>query len=129
MTNDEKVVEAPPFDLKERTFQYARRVIRVCRSLPSDPAAWAIGKQLIRSGTSVGANYREADRGRSSKEFTSNLGICIRELAETEYWLELVSAEDLLPSERLEPLLDETHQLIAIFTSIRRKTLQKPPNT
>ncbi|MEM8550453.1 MAG: four helix bundle protein, partial [Verrucomicrobiota bacterium] len=78
MTKSENLVDAPPFDLKERTFQYARRVIRVCRSLPGDGAAWAIGKQLIRSGTSVGANFREADRARSSKEFTSILGICVR---------------------------------------------------
>jgi four helix bundle protein len=105
-------------DLRERTFQFARRIVRLCSKLPSSTVSSVFRNQLLRSGTSVGANYREARRGRSKAEFLSKAGECLRELDESLYWIELIQAEKLLPSEMLKELLDETHQLIAIFVSL-----------
>ena len=120
-------MDKPAYDLKQRTFEYARRVVRVCSALPKNSTSWVIGKQLLRSGTSVGANYREADRGRSEAEFTAILGICLRDLAETEYWLQLIQAEELLAPSKLESLLKETDELLAIFYSIRNKASHPKP--
>ncbi len=80
-----------PQDLKPRTKTFALRVIRMYAELPkNDTVAQVLGKQALRSGTSVGANYREASRGRSKAEFTSRIGDCLKEIQETEYWLELL---------------------------------------
>ncbi len=100
---------------------YARRVIRLYSALPKHTVAQVLGKQLLRSGTSVGANYREADRARSKAEFLSKLGDCLKEAAESEYWIELLGDESVVPQKRLSPLLDETGQLIAIFVTILKK--------
>jgi four helix bundle protein len=102
-------------DLHERTFQFARRIVRLCRSLPRSTVTPVLRDQLLRSGTSVGANYREARRGRSKAEFLSKAGECLRELDETLYWIELIEAEELQPTAKLKAILDETRQLIAIF--------------
>ncbi|WP_269539335.1 four helix bundle protein [Cerasicoccus fimbriatus] len=109
-------------DLSERTFQYARRVVRLFSALPKSTVAQVLGKQLLRSGTSVGANYREAERGRSKAEFISTMGICLRELNESEYWLQLLNAENIFPADKLEPIIAETKQLTAIFTTIIKKS-------
>lgn len=87
------------------------------------------GKQLLRSGTSVGANYREACRARSDAEFIAILGICLKELEETVYWLELLGESDIVRQSILSPLLDETDQLLAIFTSIVKAKKQNIRNT
>jgi four helix bundle protein len=80
-----------------------------------------IGKQLLRSGTSVGANYREGHRARSDAEMLAKFGTCIQELDESAYWMELLAESDIVSASALAPLLDETSQLIAIFTpSIKR---------
>ena len=109
-------------DLKERTKAYARRVIRIYVALPKETVAQVLGKQALRSGTSVGANYREADRARSKPEFISKLGDCLKELAETEYWLELLVDENIVRPARMSALLDEPRQLTAIFTTIINKS-------
>lgn len=109
-------------DLKERTKGYARRVIRMYVALPKETVAQVLGRQALRSGTSVGANYREADRGRSKAEFISKMGDCLKELAETEYWLELLVDEDIVRPSQMSALLDETRQLTAIFTTIINKS-------
>jgi four helix bundle protein len=114
MENEEK-------DLGVRTKVYARRVIRVYAALPKSTVAQVLGKQLLRSGTSVGANYREADRARSKAEFLAKMGDSLKELAESEYWIELLGDENCVPAKRLAPLLDETRQLIAIFVTIINK--------
>jgi four helix bundle protein len=80
-----------------------------------------LGKQVLRSGTSVGANYREAFRARSDAEFLAKMGDSLRELDETAYWLELLVESGIVPSEKLADLQDETDQLIAIFTTIIKK--------
>jgi four helix bundle protein len=87
----------------------------------SATVAQVLGKQVLRSGTSVGANYREASRGRSKAEFISKIGDCLKEIEETEYWLELLVDSDCVPGEKMSGLLDETRQLIAIFTAIDKK--------
>ena len=111
------------YDLRQRTKVYALQVIRLFPNLPRRDEALIIGRQLLRSGTSVGANYREAYRARSDAEFLAKLGDCLKELEESQYWLELLLEGAFCPPTRLEPVLDETNQLIAIFVTIinRRK--------
>ena len=109
-------------DLRGRTMQYAKRIVRMFSALPQNTLAQTLGKQVLRSGTSVGANYREADSGRFKAEFIAKMGDCLKELSETEYWLELMAAEEILSSDRLAPLIQETRELIAIFTTIIKKS-------
>ncbi len=111
-----------PQDLKPRTKAFALRVIRMYSKLPkNDIVAQVLGKQALRSGTSVGANYREASRGRSKAEFISKIGDCLKEIEETEYWLELLVDSGCVSTTKMADLLDETRQLIAIFTTIDKK--------
>ena len=84
--------------------------------------AQVLGKQVLRSGTSVGANYREASRGRSKAEFISKIGDSLKEIEETEYWLELLVESGCLFARTMSDLLDETRQLIAIFTTIDKNS-------
>jgi four helix bundle protein len=114
--------EKPP-DLKPRTKAFALRVIRMYSKLPkSDTVAQVLGRQVLRSGTSVGANYREASRGRSKAEFISKIGDCLKEIEETEYWLELLGESGCVAPSKMTGLLDETRQLIAIFTTIDKNS-------
>jgi len=108
-------------DLRVRTKQFALRVIRLFSALPRGPVADVIGKQLLRSGTSVGANFREAHRARSDAEFVCKVGDCLKELEETWYWLELLIDAELISAHRLAPLLDECNELMAILTIIAKK--------
>ena len=111
-----------PQDLKPRTKAFALRVIRMYSKLPkNDTVAQVLGKQVLRSGTSVGANYREASRSRSKPEFISKIGDCLKEIEETEYWLELLVDSGCVSAATMADLLDETRQLIAIFTTIDKK--------
>ena len=114
--NDERGANDPP-PLKQRTKLFALRVIRLYNTLPPRPDAQVIGKQLLRAGTSVGANYREGIRARSSAEMIAKFGICIQELEESAYWMELLVEADLVADTALAQLLDETNQLIAILTA------------
>src|SRR6267154_248504 len=112
-----------PRDLKVRTKEFALRIIRMYSKLPkSDTVAQVLGKQVLRSGTSVGANYREASRGRSKAEFISKIGGSLKEIEETEYWLELLVDSGCLPAATMADLLDKTRQLIAIFTTIDKNS-------
>ena len=96
-------------ELKKRTKQFALRVMKLVGALPQDAVGRPFGNQLIRSGTSIGANYRAACRGRSKAEFISKLNIVIEEADESCYWIELIIEEDLLPKDRVESLLDEAN--------------------
>lgn len=109
-------------DLRRRTKQFAKRIIRMFAALSKDTAAQILGRQVLRSGTSIGANYREASRARSRPEFVSKAGDCLREADETVYWLELLSEEGFLPSARMQPLLAEANELVAIFATIVKKS-------
>ena len=109
-------------DLRVRTKLFARRIIRLYCALPkNDAAAQIIGKQALRSGTSVGANYREAYRARSRAEFISKIGDCLKEADETLYWLELLLEENFLTAAKLEPLMMENDELLAILTTISKR--------
>ncbi|MBI4026450.1 MAG: four helix bundle protein [Verrucomicrobia bacterium] len=113
-------------DLRERTFLFARRVIRLYVVLDKGMLAQTLGKQVLRSGTSVGANYREADQARSKAEFISKIGDCLKEADETAYWLELMAAEEVVQPAKLAALFDEASQLVAILTTIRRRAQDNP---
>jgi four helix bundle protein len=114
-----------PEDLRNRTKQYALRIIHLYSSLPKTKGAQVIGNQLLHSGTSVGANYREAYRARSNSEYISKIGIVIQELYETDYWLELLIDAKINNNAEMKSLLTETDELIAIFTSIVKKVRNK----
>jgi four helix bundle protein len=113
-------------DLAVRTKDFALQIIRLFSGLPKTTEAQVIGKQVLRSGTSVGANYREAYRGRSKAEFISKCGDCLREIEETAYWLELLAEANLVATERLEPIRQECGELIAIFVTILKRSKQSP---
>jgi four helix bundle protein len=108
-------------DLRLRTKQFALRVIRLYAALPKRVEADVIGRQVLRSGTSIGANFREAHRARSDAEFVAKLGDCLKELEETSYWLELLVDSAIIPADRLSPLHQECDELIAILTTISKK--------
>jgi four helix bundle protein len=104
-------------DLRVRTKSFALRIIRLYASLPKTIEAQVIGKQLLRSGTSVGAHYREAKRARSTAEFVSKVEGGLQELEETAYWLELLGDAEIVPAVRLSDLLHEADELTAVFVS------------
>ena len=108
-------------DLAERSKAFALRVVRLFCALPKTTAAQVLGKQVLRSGTSVGANYREANRARSKAEFIAKMGDCVKELDETLYWLELLAEAAIVPASKLTRLQDESNQLLSIFIAIGKK--------
>ena len=111
-------------ELKKRTKVFGLRVMKLVGALPNDSVGRAIGSQLIRSGTSVGANYRAACRGRSKAEFVAKLGIVIEEADESGYWMELITEGELLPAARVESLMDEADQITAIMVASRKSAQQ-----
>jgi len=114
-------------ELQARTKSFALRIIRLTDSLPSTRAADVLGRQLLRSATSVGANYRSACRARSTAEFLSKLGIVEEEADESTYWLELLADSHLIEQNRLTSLMKESDELTAIFVaSIRTAKRRKP---
>jgi four helix bundle protein len=108
-------------NLVDRTRDFALRVIRLCSALPSDRTTDVIARQLLKSGTSPGAHFREALRARSKSEYVAKLNGGLMELEETLYWLEIVEAASIMTAKKLEPLKAETNELIAIFISLIRK--------
>lgn len=114
-----------PEDLKSRTKRYALDVIALYSSLRRETVAQVIGRQFLRSGTSVGANYREASRARSNAEFIAKIGDCLKELEETIYWLELLIDSSTMPTAKVEPLLRETDELTAIMTAVSKNAQKR----
>ncbi len=104
-------------ELKKRTKQFALRIIKLVDALPNNTVGRVIGNQLVRCGTSVGANYRSACRARSTAEFIAKLGIVIEESDESEFWLELIIDSGLMKKKLVDPLITEANELTAIFTS------------
>jgi four helix bundle protein len=104
-------------DLKLRTKQFALRTIKLVSALPKNYIADVLGKQLLRSGTSVGANYRAACRGKSKADFVNKLLICLEEVDESAYWLELLWESEIMEKVKLENLHKEAEELTAIFSS------------
>jgi four helix bundle protein len=114
-------------DLRKRTKAYALRIIRLYSSLPKRLEAQVLGKQVLRSGTSPGAHYREAYRSRSAAEFVSKIEGALQELEETGYWLELLVESGIVPEKRMSDLLKETDELIAVFTSSAKTAKKRKP--
>lgn len=113
-------------ELLVRTKAFALRVMKLVDVLPANAAGRAIANQLVRSATSVGANYRAAQRGRSRAEFSAKLWIVVEEIDECGYWLELIMEGELLPAERVKPLHTEAEELTAIFVAASRKASSSP---
>ena len=109
-----------PEQLRERTKAFALRIIRLCQSLPYRTDTQVLGKQLLRCGTSVAANYRAVCRARSRAEFVARLGVVVEEADEAILWLELITESGILPLERTEALLKEANELTAIFSASQR---------
>ena len=107
-------------ELETRTKNFALDLIDLVERMPRNRAGNVVGSPLLRSGTSMGANYREANRAESAKDFQHKVGVATKESAETEFWLELVSESDHLQTEGSSKMLDESRELIAILTSIGR---------
>ena len=97
-------------DLRQRTKQFALRILRLYSALPKQTAAQVLGKQLLRSGTSIGANYREAYRARSKAEFIAKTGICLGEAEETAYWLELLDEGEIIAPGKLTELMNRHYR-------------------
>jgi four helix bundle protein len=108
-------------DLAVRTKKYALEILQLYSRLPNSTAAQVLGKQLLRAGTSVGANYREARRAKSDADFVSKCETVLQELDEAAYWLELLQEARIVKPETIEPLLSETDQLLAIFVTVVKK--------
>ena len=106
-----------PEEVRNRTKQFAIRVVRLCRSLPKTDEARTIGRQLLRSGTSVAANYRAVCRARSKAEFIAKIGVVVEEADETVFWLELLIDTGMVAEEKLRDLLKEANELVAIFAA------------
>ncbi|MBZ5648741.1 MAG: four helix bundle protein [Acidobacteriia bacterium] len=106
--------------LRERSKQFAVRIVRLSNHLPKTREGDVLARQLLRSGTSVAANYRAAGRSRSRADFISKISIAVEEADETVFWLELLHESGLVNSNRLEPLILEAKELLAIFSASRR---------
>ena len=114
--------------MKMRTKDFALRVIRMCRALPSTDEAQIIKRQILRSATSVGANYRAACRARSNAEFFSKISIVIEEADETLFWLEVLQETGIFKPELLETLYKENEEILKILVSARSKSKRLAEN-
>ncbi len=115
-------------ELKQRTKQFALRVMKLVGALPENSLGRPIGNQLVRSGTAIGANYRAACRGRSKAEFVAKLGVVVEEADESAYWLELIIEGELLARKLVEPLLQEANELTAIMVASRKSAMSSIEN-
>ena len=104
--------------LEQRTIEFAVRIIRLSTTLPNTPEGMVIRNQITKSGTSVGANYREANRARSRADFKNKIKICESEASETQYWLEVIIEAKWLSWEDVKSDYDECNEIVAIFTTI-----------
>ncbi|MGB9234541.1 MAG: four helix bundle protein [Terriglobales bacterium] len=109
-----------PDELRARTKSFALRVVKLYRSLPRTADAQVIGKQLLRCGTSVAANYRASCRARSRAEFAARIGIVVEEADEAGFWLEMLSEAEIVRAALLKELLQESKELTAIFTTTQQ---------
>jgi four helix bundle protein len=113
-------MESKQEELRARTKKFALRVIRLFKNLPRSSEAQILGRQLLRSGTSVGANYRAAGRARSAAEFSAKIGIVLEEADESVFWLECLIETGIVKRELLQDLLKEANELVAIFAASYR---------
>ena len=112
-------------NLRDRTRQFAHRIIRLYMALPKSDPAHVLGRQILRSGTSVGAHYREACRAKSNADFVCKMEGALQELDETAYWLELLADTNIVKPEKLKPLMQEADELTAIMVTMTKRVKQK----
>ncbi len=112
-------------DLRERTTEFALRIVNMYKTLPKTTEAQVLGKQVLRSGTSVGAQYRESQRAKSDADFINKLESVLQEADETAFWLELLVRAGIVPAKRLEALRKETDEIIAILVTIVTKVKKR----
>jgi len=109
-------------DLPERTFEFARRIVKLCQMLDQTPgSSRTLANQLLRAGTSIGANVEEGQASQSRADFIAKYSIACKEARETHYWLRLLAASEIVPADKLEGITDEASQLVAILTSIVKR--------
>ncbi len=123
----EKSGRPQPREIRARSFAYALRAIKLYQFLQArkDGAGWILGKQYLRSASSIGANIAEAQAGESRLDFIHKLGIAQKEARESLYWLQLLSASGIVRMEKMKPLMRETEELVAIITAILVKTKRR----
>ena len=109
-------------DLRERTKKFALQIIQLASKMPRTREADIIAKQVVKSGTSVGANYREASRARSKAEFSAKIGVVEQEADESLYWLEIIRECGWIAEKLVRDLIKEADELVAIFTTIGKKS-------
>ncbi|MFY9644482.1 MAG: four helix bundle protein [Terriglobales bacterium] len=114
-----------PDELRARTKSFALRVVRLYRTLPRSADAQVMGKQLLRCGTSVAANYRASCRARSRAEFAARIGVVVEEADETGFWMEMLVDAEIVRVALLKDLLQESKELTAIFTATQQSTRKK----
>ena len=112
-------------ELERRTKKFAVQIISLASMLPMRPEGKVICYQLIKSGTSIGANYREVNRSVSAADFKNKISICTKEASETQYWLELIIESGLLPVEKISKIHQECNEILAIFTKIFKTCKEK----
>ena len=113
-------------DIYERTFAFACRIVRLHRQLVRDRTSSPLALQLLRAGTGIGSNLEEAEGGQSKADFIAKCRISLKEARETHYWLRLFAATEIVKPKRLQPLIGEANEIIAILTTIVRKASQPP---
>jgi four helix bundle protein len=115
-------LDAEPQEIGERAFAFAVRIVTLCQTLDEQPGvSRTLSNQLLRAGTSIGANLEESKGGQSHADFLSKNSIALKEARETHYWLRLLTATGIIPEQQLESLLDEARQITAILTTIVKK--------
>ncbi|MEW6672216.1 MAG: four helix bundle protein [Thermodesulfobacteriota bacterium] len=119
-------MKKPKRDLPERTFNFARQVVKLCQTLDQKPGvSRTLAGQLLRSGTSIGANVEEGQASQSRANFTAKYYIACKEARETHYWLRLLAASEIVAKEEIREITDEANELVAILTSIVKKCRTK----
>jgi four helix bundle protein len=113
-------------DIYERAFAFACRIVRLHRRLVRDRTAGPLGQQLLRAGTGIGSNLEEAHAGQSRADFIAKCRIALKEARETHYWLRLFAATEMMKPVQLQPLIAEANEIVAILTTIIKKTSQTP---
>ena len=113
-------------DLPERSFEFAKRIVLLCRALDEKTGvSRTLANQLLRSGTSVGANIEEGQTSQSEADFVSKYSIACKEARETHYWLRLLTATEIIPENKLAELTDECNQIVAILMTIIKKIKER----
>jgi len=115
----------PPRDICERTFAFSLRIVKLVNALPKSVAGSIIARQIMRAGSSIGANAEEARGSSSKREFARRMSIALSEARETLYWLRLIAESDMLRGSRLGPLIQEADELVRILTTIVKRSRAK----